>query len=46
MTSSLDLSTLLGLDGSILDQGGGYWVKIDAHAVKPTAEIPMAFATR
>ena len=27
------LVTLLDLHGSVLDQGGGYWIKIDAWAV-------------
>ena len=40
MLPSPGLSTLLDLDGNILDQGDGYWVKIDAHTVEPTAEIP------
>lgn len=40
MSPSPGLSTLLDLDGSILDQGDGYWVKIDAHTVEPTAQAP------
>lgn len=27
------LNTLLDLDGSILEQGGGYWIKIEARRV-------------
>jgi hypothetical protein len=34
------LVNLLDLDGSILDQGDGYWIKIEARAVGPTKEIP------
>ncbi len=34
------LSTLLDLDGEILDQGDGYWVEIRAWTVKPTKDIP------
>lgn len=34
------ISTLLELHGSILDQGDGYWIKIDAWRVPKTAAIP------
>ena len=34
------IDTLLALDGSILDQEDGYWIKIDAQAVTPSADIP------
>ncbi len=34
------VSTLLDLDGSILDQGNGYWIKIEARRIAPTAEVP------
>lgn len=34
------LKTLLDLDGSILDQGNGYWIKIDAWQVPVSKSIP------
>lgn len=34
------IDTLLDLHGSILDQGGGYWIKIEAWRVEASAEIP------
>lgn len=34
------LDTLLDLHGSILDQGGGYWIKIEAWRVADSAAIP------
>lgn len=34
------IATLLDLDGSILDQGDGYWIKIVARQVEPSAGIP------
>lgn len=34
------LDTLLDLDGSILDQQDGYWIKIDARLVNASREIP------
>ena len=37
---SSGIDTLLELDGSILDQEDGYWIKIEAHAVDPSADIP------
>lgn len=40
MTSARGLATLLDLDGSILDQGGGYWIKIEAYAVESSTAIP------
>ena len=39
-----DVETLLELDGSILDQGGGYWIKIEARRVAPTTGIPHGIA--
>lgn len=39
-----DVETLLLLDGSILDQGGGYWIKIDARKVAPSLAIPHGIA--
>jgi hypothetical protein len=34
------IRNLLDLDGSILDQGDGYWIKIEAREVEPTKDIP------
>lgn len=34
------LATLLLLDGEIYDQGGGYWIKIEARHVEPNAHVP------
>lgn len=35
------LDTLLEMDGYILDQGEGYWIKIEAKLLaKPTTERP------
>jgi hypothetical protein len=36
-----DLSPLLDLDGSILEMGEGYWVKIDARQVPPDVGRPV-----
>lgn len=40
MHKDLGLETLLLLDGSIIDQGDGYWVKIEAWRVKGSDDIP------
>ncbi len=40
MKQDAGIETLLDLHGSILDQGGGYWIKIDAWRVEATREIP------
>lgn len=34
------IDTLLDLDGAILDQGEGYWIKLEARQVRVTPEIP------
>ena len=34
------LTTLLDLQGQILDQGDGYWIKIEAWQVAVTEQIP------
>lgn len=34
------IATLLDLDGSILEQEGGFWIKIEAWRVDPTAFVP------
>lgn len=40
MASDRALSTLLELDGEILDQDNGCWVEIHAWTVEPTADVP------
>jgi hypothetical protein len=40
MRKDAAVETLLDLHGLIVDQGGGYWVKIEAWEVDPTPEIP------
>ena len=42
--SDKDVETLLDLDGSILDQGNGYWIKIEARRIEPTAGVPHGIA--
>jgi hypothetical protein len=34
------IDTLLDLHGSILDQGGGYWIKIEAWTVEVSNAVP------
>nr|EES52923.1 MAG: protein of unknown function [Leptospirillum ferrodiazotrophum] len=34
------IENLLELHGQIIDQGHGYWVKIEAWRTDPTAEVP------
>lgn len=34
------IDTLLDLHGSILDQGGGYWIKLEAWQVEVSAQVP------
>ena len=34
------MATLLELDGSIIDQGSGYWTKIEAWRVAASVEVP------
>jgi hypothetical protein len=34
------LQNLLDLAGSVIDQGGGYWIKIEAWTVEPSKMIP------
>jgi Family of unknown function (DUF6516) len=34
------IDTLLDLDGSIFDQGGGYWIKLEARKVDVSDVIP------
>lgn len=34
------IDTLLELNGSIFDQGGGYWIKLEAWRVDVSQEIP------
>ncbi|MBT3558120.1 MAG: hypothetical protein HN644_13580 [Rhodospirillales bacterium] len=40
MYDDKSISTLLDLDGSIIEQAGGFWVKIVAHRVEPDENIP------
>ncbi len=39
MRDKLGLETLLDLNGSIIDQGNGYWIKIDAWRVEADGDI-------
>ena len=34
------INTLLDLDGSVLEQEGGFWIKIEAKRIDPTKFIP------
>ncbi|MFA5678694.1 MAG: DUF6516 family protein [Pseudomonas sp.] len=34
------IDTLLELDGSVFDQGGGYWIKLEARRVDVSEKIP------
>lgn len=34
------LDTLLALDGTVIDQESGYWVKFEVRLVEPSKEIP------
>jgi hypothetical protein len=40
MSRDSGIDTLLELHGSIFDQGGGYWIKIEAWSVDATKDIP------
>ncbi|MBL8377540.1 MAG: hypothetical protein JNM79_06730 [Burkholderiales bacterium] len=40
MRNPLGLETLLDLHESIIDQGGGYWIRIEAWRVQVTDDIP------
>ena len=40
MQSDPGIETLLDLREQIIDQGNGYWIKIEAWRVKPTPEVP------
>ena len=40
MQADTGIDTLLDLHGQIIDQGGGYWVKIEARRVEPTPDAP------
>ena len=40
MNHESGIETLLELDQQILDQGNGYWIKIEAKRVTQTKEIP------
>ena len=34
------IATLIDLHDQIIDQGGGYWIKIEAWVVDPSTDIP------
>lgn len=34
------IATLLDLDGSVFEQEGGFWIKVEARVVEPTAFVP------
>jgi hypothetical protein len=38
--ASPGLQYLLDLNGEILDQGDGYWIKIDAWEIPPSRDVP------
>ncbi len=40
MSRDYGLETLLDLYGQVIDQGGGYWIKIDARAATISDETP------
>ena len=40
MRKNTGVETLLDLHDQIIDQGDGYWIKIEAWQVEPTPEIP------
>jgi hypothetical protein len=40
MRRDTGIDTLLDLHGSILDQGGGYWIKLEAWLVAASPRIP------
>jgi beta-phosphoglucomutase-like phosphatase (HAD superfamily) len=45
MPRDTGLDTLLDLDGTIIDQGSGYWVKIEVRLLaQPTTERPHGIA--
>jgi len=40
MSRDSGIDTLLDLNGHVIDQGSGYWLKIEAWRVDPVPEIP------
>ena len=36
----VSLETLLGLDGSVLEQENGFWIKVEVRAVEASEHIP------
>lgn len=40
MPTDPGIDTLLDLHGQVIDQGQGYWLKIEAWRVTPTPEVP------
>jgi hypothetical protein len=39
-TSDHTIDSLLDLDGSVLEQEAGFWIKIEARKVDPTEHMP------
>lgn len=39
-TSDVGISTLIDLHGQVLDQGNGYWIKIEAWQVPASKSVP------
>ena len=46
MREDRGITTLLDLHDQIIDQGGGYWVKIEAWVVPASKDIPQEFGMR
>ena len=40
MRKNQEIDTLIDLHDQIIEQNGGYWIKIEAWRVKVTADIP------
>ena len=40
MRDDLGIETLLDMNGSIVDQGNGYWIKIEAWRIEANDDIP------
>lgn len=40
MRKDTGIETLLDLNGSIFDQGNGYWIKLEAWSVEVCKEVP------
>ncbi|MCA0242212.1 MAG: hypothetical protein LCI02_15275 [Proteobacteria bacterium] len=46
MKRDVGIDTLLELNESILDQGNGYWIKLEAWRVGVSEQIPHGTGTR